>query len=295
MRHIGLIAAATLLSPIAVAAQQNPFALTGGSVKTAYIVYDLTTKQQGAAVNALAYETGVTPDRFMIKIVTLVDMAGKKDTMITLMVSSGDSQYSYNKMGAAPGEGEVSRSLRPYLAREYAALNPAGKARFKDNLKLATLGSTSSSSDAAGQLITVTGQKKGSETIAGHACDVYQRDGVTACVLPQAPMAILRWTDANEGTSLVAKNITLNKPVPPADAMLPKGVGWKKTGYEGDEFALAIWGRKKESDPEAVPPATLAKFVVGYLASPQAAKELKEQPKPAEETGEAEQSDSSGN
>jgi hypothetical protein len=288
MRLVVLVSVASLLSPVALTAQQNPFALTGGSVKSAYIVYDVkTTKQQGPGMGPVSYELGVTPDRWMLRIVTLFQIAGKKDTMTSLMVSTGDSQYTYIKMGSERGEGEVSRIMRRDLAREYAALDAGGKARFKENIKLVT--QSSGSSDAADQVITLAGQKKGSETIAGHTCDVYQRGEVTACVLPQAPMVILRWTDGKQGTTAVAKKITLNKPVPTAAAFLPKGIRWKKTGYDHDEFVTEIWGRKKQSDPETVPPATLAKFAVGYLASPQASQELKEQGPPPEETGEAEE------
>ncbi|HKH84286.1 MAG TPA: hypothetical protein VKA25_11415 [Gemmatimonadales bacterium] len=39
-------------------------------------------------------------------------------------------------MSSQSSEGEVSPALRFHLAREYAALDAAGKSRFKQNLKL---------------------------------------------------------------------------------------------------------------------------------------------------------------
>ncbi|MGH7510478.1 MAG: hypothetical protein ACREMZ_13550 [Gemmatimonadales bacterium] len=265
-----------LLTPAAAAGQDNPFALTGGSVKSAYIVYEVTGKPQPdnpmAAAPTVA-ELGVAPDRWMLRMVAPFELAGKKDTMKTVVVASGDSQYTYLQMGPGRGDGEVSVILRRHLAREYATLDAAGKSRFRENLKLV---GQSSMSDVSDEYITLTGEKKGSETIAGHKCDVYQREETTLCVMPQAPGVVLRSTDASTGLTLVAKKVTLNGPVPMAATLLPKGVRWKRQGYDDEEFAPAIWEFKKQSDSRKVAPATLAKFAVGYLASPGAAAELKE-------------------
>jgi hypothetical protein len=57
--------------------------------------------------------------------------------------------------------------------------------------------------------------------------------------------------------------------------VLPNGVSWKKDDYEDADLAVGVWQMKKETDPSTVPPATLAKFAVGYLASPAAATELR--------------------
>jgi hypothetical protein len=286
------------LVPAHLAGQENPFALTGGSVKSAYIVYDAKWKPvQGVPATTLSFEMGVTPDRMVIKTATLVQVEAKKDTMTTLVVSAGDSQFTYNRLGSERGGGEVSRILRPHLAREYAGLDAAGKARFKENLKLANQLSLSGASEAIEELHTLVGEKKGSETIGGHTCDVYQTKKATVCVLRGAPGVYLRWTDEERGSNVVAKKISLNQSVPPPTVFLPKGVRWKKTGYDTDEaFYTELWGQKKQSDPEAVPPATLAKFAVSYLASPGAAKELREsQGGFPQETGEHEEpSDSAG-
>lgn len=180
-------------------------------------------------------------------------------------------------MGSQRGDGKVSPTLRPHLAREYAALDAAGKARFKENVRLVFKSSELSSSSDADELIMLVGDKTGSETIAGHKCDVYKRGKTTVCMLPQAPRVMLRWTDEKQGVSIVAKKITLNGPIPAAAGLLPKGVRWKKEPYDDADFILGIWSLKKpESDPAAVPGATLAKFAVGYLASPAATAELRE-------------------
>jgi hypothetical protein len=72
----GLMAAAPL------AAQENPFAFTGGGVKTAYIVYDIIGKEKSSAGSS--YEVGVAPDRWIMRMVTPFEFGGKQDTMRVL-------------------------------------------------------------------------------------------------------------------------------------------------------------------------------------------------------------------
>ncbi len=64
-------------SPLA--AQENPFAFTGGSVKSAYIVYDMIGKaNQGQGSR---FDIWVAPDRFIVRTVVPLDLGGKKDTL----------------------------------------------------------------------------------------------------------------------------------------------------------------------------------------------------------------------
>jgi hypothetical protein len=273
MRRTTVVGLGVLMASSPLAAQENPFAFTGGSVKSAYIVYDLLNK--GKPTPGMSYEVGMAPDRWIMRMVTPFEIAGKKDTAHMLAVTTRDSQYKYNAMGTERGEGEVSATLRPYLAREYAALDAAGKARFRENLRVMAKSESGSSGDADA-FITLTGDKTGSETIAGHKCDVYKRGRVTACVMPRAPLVMLRWSNEKDGVSMVARKVTLNGTVPPAASVLPKGVQWKKTPYDDADFILEVWALKKQSDPEAVPAGQLTKFAVGYLASPAATAELRE-------------------
>ncbi|HKH84285.1 MAG TPA: hypothetical protein VKA25_11410 [Gemmatimonadales bacterium] len=122
--------------------------------------------------------------------------------------------------------------------------------------------------------ITLTRDKVGSETIAGHKCDVYKLKKTSACIIPGAPMVMLRWDDQKDGTTLVARKVTLNGPIPTVASVLPKGVKWKKKPADDADFIAGIWAMKKQSDPEAVAVPQLAKFGVSYLASPGAAAEL---------------------
>jgi hypothetical protein len=292
-----LILSLVATSPLA--AQASPFAFTGGSVKSAYIVYDLLSK--GKAVPGASWESGVTPDRWIMRMKMPMEIGGKKDTVRSWVVETRDSQYKYNSMGAQRGDADVSPTLRFHLAREYAALNAAAKARFKENLKLGTRDNSSASSDMD-MFITLTGDKVGSETVAGHKCDVYKREGRTACVVPGAPMVMLRWVDEKEGTTLEAKKVTLNGAVPTVASVLPKGVQWQKKPASDADFIQGIWTLKKQSDPEVVPPAQLAKFAVGYLASPAATAEIREMSggmggdeAAEDESGGAESPDESGN
>ena len=264
----------SLLATSALAAQESPFAFTGGSVKSAYIVYDLLSK--GKPLPGASWESGVTADRWIMRMKMPMEVAGKKDTVRSWVVETRDSQYKYNSMGAQRGDADVSPTLRFHLAREYAALNPAAKARFKENLKLGTSDNSTASSDMD-MFITLTGEKVGSETIAGVKCDVYKRQGRTACVVPGAPMVMLRWVDEKEGTVLEAKKVTLNGAVPTVASVLPKGVTWRKKPASDADFILGVWSLKHpEKDPEQVPVASLAKFAVGYLASAGATAELRE-------------------
>jgi hypothetical protein len=277
MRCLSLMVWNTVLLAAPLVAQDNPFAFTGGSVKSAYIVYNITSANKGAA-EGTSWEIGVAPDRWIMKSIMPFEVAGKKDTMRVITVTTRDSQYTYTVMGKER-EAKVSAQLRPHLAREYAALNAAGKARFRENVKLlANSGSSRMGSDTdANSLITLTGEKVGSETVAGHKCDVYKREEVTACVVPGAPMVALRWSDAKQGLSMVAKTIKLNAPLPPKAAVLPKGVQWTKEPHDDADFILGVWSLKHpDQDPEQVPGPKLAKFAVGYLASAAATTELRE-------------------
>ncbi len=281
---VGLVLAA---SPLA--AQDNPFALTGGSVKSAHITYDLATKTNQGAPSS--WELGVAPDRMIMRMVIPFEAGGKKDTVRTLSVTTRDSQYTYTRMSSQPPDGEVSPLLRPYLAREYAALNAADKARFRQNVQLLSKAESGSSGDLDA-LISLTGEKTGSETIGGHKCDVYKRGHVTACVIPNAPMVMLRWSNAKDGMTMMAKKVTLNRAIPPAASVLPKGVKWRKKSYDDADFILGVWTLKKQSDPESVPAGQLAKFGVSYLASAAATNEIREMTAGAEESGEEEEEDS---
>ena len=279
-----------LLLPGSLAAQDNPFALTGGSVKTAYIVYEVSAEKQQPGA-APTYEMGVAADRLLMRMVMPFEAGGKKDTLSSFVVTTKDSQYTYNKMGGQQ-TGEVSATLRPHLAREYAALDASGKARFRENIKLATELGGGSDADA---YVTLFGEKAGSETIAGQKCDVYKLNKTSACVVQGAPMVMLRWVDPSQGATLIAKKVTLNGPLPPALGVLPKGVRWKKTEPKDADFITNVWSLKNQSsDPSKVPAATLVKDAVRYLASAQAAAELREMGAgQGQETGEAE-SDSTG-
>ncbi len=293
MPRLGIVLTGVLAAASPLTAQDNPFAFTGGSVKTAYIVYQVNSKQQQG--QGTTFEIGVAPDRWIMRTEAPMEMAGKKDTVRAVAVTTRDSQYTYTSM-AGQKSAEASPLLRPHLAREYASLSASGKDRFRQNLKLAIAAGGSSDVD---MFITLVGDKMGSETIAGHKCDVYKVKKSTACVVPGAPAVFLRWTSQEQGTDMVAKKVTLNGPIPPALSLLPKGVQWTKKPVDDADFMLNVWSLKKQTDPETEPPANVAKFTVGYLASPAATAELEEMAgsgadSEGEPEDEAEESDESG-
>jgi hypothetical protein len=271
MRLMKLLVTCPMLLPFPLAAQDNPFALTGGKAKSAYIVYDVKGKDQQGAGST--WEIGVAPDRWMMRMVLPIEFGGKSDTVRTITATTGDSQYAYSSMGSQGQQAEVSPLLRPHLAREYAALSSQGKARFRENVKLLADAGSSSDIDV---FVTLFGKKTGSETIAGHQCDVYQTGHKTACVIPGAPLVMLRWTDPKQGLTMIAKRVSLNAPVPPASTVLPKGVKWEQGEPDDADFITSVWEMKKQSDPSTAKPAAIAKYVVHYLASADAAAELRE-------------------
>lgn len=269
MRLYRLVATGILMAAGPLAAQDNPFAFTGGAVKTAYIVYDVISKEKQG--QGYGFEIGVAPDRWIMRTVSLIDMGGKKDTLRILAVTTRDSQYTVTSM-TGQRSAEASPLMRPHLAREYAALDAAAKSRFRQNLKLAV--ETGGSSDAD-MYMTLIGDKVGAEAVAGHKCDVYKTKKATACVLPQAPGVMLRWADDKQGVNVVAKKVTLNGPIPPALSVLPKGVQWEQKSFDDADFVMNVWALKKQTDPEGVSPASVAQFAVRYLASAAATSELR--------------------
>jgi hypothetical protein len=246
-------------------------------VKSAHITYDGSSK--GKPVPGSKVELGVTGQSLAMRMTLPLEIGGEKGTLNVLFVENRDSMYKWTD-----GDGSVNRSLRSFLAKEYDALDGAAKARLRENLKL-----TDAVEDDAFGMPSFLGEKTGSQTIAGHRCDVYRAGKTTTCVLSQAVMIPLSMTD-EQGLTWVATKVTLNGALPPATSVLPKGVRWKKErDFEGGDFAVEIWTQKKETDPTSATPAAIAQFAIRYLASPQAASELRERRGPAgEETGEAE-------
>ncbi len=275
-----LVLLGTMLAAQPVAAQQNPFALTSPSVKTAYIVYEMSNK--GTRVPGATVELGVTGGDWVMRLVAPFEIQQKKDTLRSLSVETADSVYRYNALGAGPAEAEASPSIRGHLVRAYDALDATSKARLLQNLRLAAHGSDDEDFD---RLIAFTGKKTGSETIAGQRYDVYTLGGVTACVLPQAPTLPLRWSDKG-GNEMVASKVTLNGRMPAAMSVLPKGVKWKQDeGFEGGDFAMNLWSYKHPEAQELPSAAQVGGFAVKYLASAQAAAELREMSGGGEDMG----------
>ncbi len=85
MRYERLLALGTLLAASPLASQQNPFALTSPSVKSAYIVYEMSTK--GTKVPGARMELGVTRSNWVMRMVSPFEIAGKRDTMRGLGVA----------------------------------------------------------------------------------------------------------------------------------------------------------------------------------------------------------------
>jgi hypothetical protein len=271
-RHLlpALLLAGAFASPAA--AQQNPFQLLGGSLKSAYVVYQV--KREGKPVPGGQVEIGVTPRLWAMRLVVPYNISGRSDTIRTQVLETGDSMYQVTSV-AGTRDGEVSVSLRPHLVKEFASLDAAGQRRVLENLKQIY---RAGGDDKLDRLVTAVGSKQGTESIAGHTCDVYGLKKQSACVLPQAPAVPLRSTsEESGGQDLVASRVVLNGTIPTALTTLPKGVRWKHSDNNAiGGFAFEIWGKEKQSDPSTVAPAELARFSLNWLARPETAAALRE-------------------
>ena len=143
-----------LLLPGSVAAQDNPFALTGGSVKTAYIVYEVSAQKQQPGA-APTYEMGVAADRMIMRMVMPFEAGGKKDTLRSFVVATQGLPVHLQQDGW-PAKRRGERRLEASLGPGVCGAGCSGKARFRENIKLATQLGGGSDADA---FVTLFGEQ----------------------------------------------------------------------------------------------------------------------------------------
>lgn len=263
MARVFAASALIVLTAAPLAAQeQNPFARTASSIRTAHVVYDVL-KDGKPVANARA-ELGISGDRLGFQ--TVLPLPGQAEPMRLFRLEAGDTVYLQS---GGPGEAELS--LRRHLAAAYEKLSAAERRRLRENAKLFQ----ETGEQGASELDVLTAERTGTETIAGQTCEVRRTGGQTVCVLPGSPGVALRGPVG--GLELVARSVTLNGAVPEHLVNVPKGVRWRRVdGLDYGEFAQSVWGMTRDSDPAEVAPATLATEALRWLASADAAEMLAE-------------------
>ena len=143
MPRFGIVLFGVVVAASPLAAQDNPFAFTGGSVKTAYIVYQENSKKK--AVQGSSFEIGVAPDRWIMRTAGPDGDGGKEGHRPNagshhpgLAVHLLEHGWPKERGGESPdAAASGARIRRP---------ERSGKDRFRQNLKLAI--ATGGSSDS---------------------------------------------------------------------------------------------------------------------------------------------------
>ncbi len=226
-----VFAALTILVTFAstLAAQQNPFRPSGGSVKSAIVQYSLTGDETGTE------ELAFTADRRATRMNTTTRVLGKDVKVNRLEVDTRDSSY---RVDLEKKEGYRTPSLVPVMADEYDKLSAAEKQRFQANMR--ELASVFTQAFGAGAL-SGAAEVKGRETVAGQACEVHQVGNFTVCLLVGAPEVPLRLQGELfcVRVNKVATSVALNTSVPGDRFAVPADIKWKSAEREamGEEDA----------------------------------------------------------
>jgi hypothetical protein len=201
----------------ALAAQQNPFRPSAGSVKSALVQYALTGDENGTE------ELASTADRRAIRTNGTTRVFGKDIKVNRLEIDTRDSSY---RVDLDKKEGYRTASGTTVMALEYDKLSEGEKARFQANMReLASVFAQAFGPGAIG----AAGDVKGRETVAGQTCELRQMGTFTVCTPPGAPDIPLRVQGEVFCLRInkVATTAVFNGTVPPDRFALPADVKWK--------------------------------------------------------------------
>jgi hypothetical protein len=223
----GLASLATLASTVA--APQNPFRPSSGSVKSALVQYALTGDENGSE------ELVFTADRRATRTNSTTRVFGRDTKANRLEIDTRDSSY---RVDLDKKEGYRTASPTAVMADEYDKLSASEKERFQSNMR--ELASVFTQAFGAGSLSGVA-EVRGREMVAGQACEVHQLGNFTVCTLLGAPEVPLRL----QGelfclrVNKVASTATLNAAVPPERFALPADIKWKSADHDAMSAADA--------------------------------------------------------
>ncbi|MGH7538336.1 MAG: hypothetical protein ACREMF_06860 [Gemmatimonadales bacterium] len=258
-------------------AQRNPFRMDLGSHRSVSITWtaDGPIIADGRPVGSSAVTlTGLlTPTSFVMTGQGQVTVQGRATAVRTWNLTTPDADADDR---GGTDTIVVTPSLQGLLAREFDALPADAKARLVANL--ARLDEERLDDLHANPV--AGGRKTGSATVAGIACDVIERGTTRFCVLPDAPSVALRMEGSlQRGGALVATRVQLDAPVPASAFTYPAGRAVvRRTAedlYSEGGWPVGLYADKHEGESPSSLEA-LARFVVRYLASAEAAAELEE-------------------
>jgi hypothetical protein len=276
LRLPALAAAASLLAAPSVA-QSNPWEIDLGPYRSVSVTWrGAGNIEAGGRVLGSGRTTGralFAPAAMRMSLTIATTIQGASDSGTAWAVISGDTEAADNGTDTVT----VEPSFRALLAREFAALAPAARAKVLANLR--ALGSVAEDElDAAPSAI---GEKTGSATVAGQTCDVYTTGETSICVLPQAPAVMLRFRAGEGSYELVATEVRFNEPVPADAFAYPRGKAVQRLAAE-DVMGERSWALEvyAEGNDGAEPPnlAALAKYVVRYLSTEDLGEAAREEP-----------------
>ena len=265
LRSLALLAAAPLLA-IDAAAQGNPWAIDLGSHRSVAVTWrgagNIEMDGRVLGSGRTTAQALFTPRAVRMTLAIATTIQGRSDSGTAWSVASGDTESSDNGTDTVT----VEPSFRSLLAREFDALAPGARAKVVANLR--AMGNIAV--DELDALPSAAGEKAGSATVAGQACDIYTTGETSICVLRQAPAVMLRFRTGAGSYELVASEIRFDVPVPADAFTAPRGKVVLRLADEDvirdRSWAVDLYAERNDGNE---PPsfAALAKFVVNYLAT----------------------------
>lgn len=208
----GLILGGLLAAPGPSTAQQNPFKLDRGKLRSVEVHYDMTGDLAGTGMTALADGRLVTSSTSTGK------FFGKESTTKSWALVTPEWMYSGDP---TTGRGTKMPNMLAVMAKEFDVLSRDEKKRAVQNM--ADLAEAMAQAFGGSML---RGEKEGKRTIAGEECQEHVFGGFSTCSMTKAPEVVLH----SSGKMLclrfeqMATSVKLDGAVDPAVFELPAGM-----------------------------------------------------------------------
>lgn len=262
------LAAPAFAATSVAAAQQNPFAIAAGPVKSARITYQVANDGKPAPTTS---EMLISGEQAVIRMTGVQAVGGKRDSVYIYMRMTRDSVFRWTGMGKARSPGEAAASLRSHLATGYAALDAAGRQRVLDNLRRLA----QAKGEGFDEVAPTIGVPAGKGSYAGQSCDRYRFERAEFCVLQGSNTILLYWSEGR--MTYTATSVKLNSALSAADLAPPAGVRFRPTREpEADEIFGQIYGLENPDAEEMPTLADVGRTVIRFLARPDAVQRFQE-------------------
>jgi hypothetical protein len=234
---VAALAGGLLLAPGAAPAQQNPFKVPKGKLRSLEISYAMTGDLTGTSLTAMDGE------RMMSRSTATGKFFGKTTTTEQWTLMDGDWMYTAD---LATKKGTRMPNLLPVMAKEWDRLDKDQQKRAWQNMQ--DLGELMARAFGGGPM--TAGNRVGKRTVAGEACEERRFGTFTICTMEKAPQVPL-YTSA----SLLCVRYEQTATAVKVDAAVPAS-------------AFAIPGDVTFQTPEEFErPDSLARGFLYYLAS----------------------------